>query len=204
MLNMIKYKIKLSSVTVCALFVLVVSYMPQLHAQELVLPSPTEAVDKAVDETLVEDSVDDESVDVEESKKKVHKKITLPKGVRSLFFTYWQHQAITDAKNSIGSVRAPTQSELDAMDSGDDVEKEPGLRELSLGGILFRDESDWVIYLNEQRVKPDAMPKEVFDLKVYNEYVEFKWLDEYTNQIFPIRLRSHQRFNLDSRIFLPN
>jgi hypothetical protein len=30
-----------------------------------------------------------------------------------------------------------------------------------------------------------------------------KWFDEYTNQVFPIRLRPHQRFNIDARMFLP-
>ena len=63
--------------------------------------------------------------------------------------------------------------------------------------------NDWTIWLNNQRVTPNAIPPEVMDLKVHKEYIEMKWFDDYTNQIFPLRLRTHQRFNIDSRVFLP-
>jgi hypothetical protein len=52
-------------------------------------------------------------------------------------------------------------------------------------------------------VTPEALPEEIMDLKVYKEHVDLKWLDYYTNRIFPIRIRAHQRFNMDTRIFLP-
>ncbi len=124
--------------------------------------------------------------------------------IQSLFFTYWQHRAIKDAlrdKEKGGVVRAPTQAELDALDS--DVKKDPGPRDVSLGGIVFTTKDDWVIWLNGKRVMPDAVPKEILDLRVFKNYIEVKWLDEYTNQIFPLRLRTHQRFNMDRKIFLP-
>ncbi len=120
--------------------------------------------------------------------------------VPSLFFTYWQHKTIRDAKNSRGVVRAPDDWELDVEE---DYEPDPGPREVLLGGILYNGEKNWTIWLNGQRVTPDAVPKEVLDLRVYDDFIEVKWLDEYTNQIFPLRLRAHQRFNLDMRIFLP-
>ncbi len=120
-----------------------------------------------------------------------------------LFFTYWQYMAITDAKNSKGVVRAPTQSELNDFEGGDGAEVDMGLRDIVLGGIVFVSEDDWTIWLNGERVTPMAVPEEVLDLRVFEDYIEIKWLDEYTNQVFPIRMRSHQRFNLDSRIFLP-
>ena len=120
--------------------------------------------------------------------------------IQSLFFTYWQSRAIEDAKKSKGKglVRPPTPEEL-----GEEIKPEPGERDIRLGGIVFTTENDWTIWLNGQRVTPKAIPKEVLDLRVYEEYIEIKWIDEYTNQIFPLRLRAHQRFNLDSRIFLP-
>ncbi len=124
------------------------------------------------------------------------------KKIPSLFFTYWQHQAILDAKNSRGVVRPPTQAELEAMENGEDFKPDPGIREISLGGIVYKGDKDWTIWLNGQRVTPVAVPKEVLDLRVYEEHVEVKWLDEYTNKVFPIRLKAHQRFNLDTRIFL--
>lgn len=124
-----------------------------------------------------------------------------PEKIRSLFFTYWQHEAIVDAKKSRGRARPPTESELKSLD-GQEPPK-PGERDLTLNGIVFVTTDDWTIWLNGMRVTPSAIPKEVIDLRVYKEFIEVKWLDEYTNQVFPIRLRAHQRFNLDMRIFLP-
>ncbi len=121
----------------------------------------------------------------------------------SLFFTYWQYKSIMDAKSSRGVVRAPTQAELDAIEKGDEFQPDIGPRDLSLGGILFNREDDWVIWLNGSRVTPSAVPKEVLDLRVFKDYIEIKWLDDYTKQVFPIRMRTHQRFNMDAKIFLP-
>ncbi len=72
-----------------------------------------------------------------------------------------------------------------------------------LGGIVYAREGEWTIWLNGRRITPEAVPKEVLDLRVFEDYIEVKWLDDYTNQIFPLRLRTHQRFNMDTRVFLP-
>ena len=121
----------------------------------------------------------------------------------SLFFTYWQHQSIIDAKNSHGKARPPTEAELEALQKGEELKLDPGRRYVSLGGIVYKGENDWTIWLNGERVTPDALPEEALDLRVYKDYIEVKWLDEYTNSVYPLRLRAHQRFNLDMRIFLP-
>ena len=125
----------------------------------------------------------------------------------SILFTYWEHTAIKDAKRARGLVRPPTEEELarELRNGPQDynVKPPPEERDISLGGIVYVARGDWTIWLNGQRVTPTAIPEEVMDLKVFNEYVEFKWFDTYTNQIFPIRLRPHQRFNIDTRIFLP-
>jgi len=121
--------------------------------------------------------------------------------IPSLLFTYWQHQSIIDAKNKRGVVRPPTPAELEAIERGDDIP--PAIRDITLGGIVYKGKEDWTIWLNGERVTPSAVPKEVLDLRVYKDHIEVKWIDETTNQVFPIRLRTHQRFNLDMRIFLP-
>lgn len=126
-----------------------------------------------------------------------------PDKISSLFFTYWQHQSIIDSKNIRGVVRPPTEAELAAIERGDDLKPDPSERYLSLSGIVFTNDDDWTIWFNGKRVTPDAVPAEVLDLKVYKNYIEIKWFDDYTNQVFPIRLKSHQRFNMDQRIFLP-
>jgi hypothetical protein len=121
----------------------------------------------------------------------------------SLFFTYWQHQSIIDAKNSHGKRRPPTEAELKALEEDRPINYDPERRYVTLGGIVYKADGDWTIWLNGQRVTPDAVPKQVIDLRVFKDYIEVKWLDEYTNSIFPLRLRAHQRFNMDMRIFLP-
>ncbi len=128
----------------------------------------------------------------------------------SLFFTEWQHAAIREARNSRGLVRPLSQEERDDI-AGQGPTAEPialpkpppEMRYVSLGGILYTGEGDWIIWLNGRRVTPDSLPREVLDLKVFKGYIDVKWLDDYSNQIYPIRLRPHQRFNLDTRIFLP-
>jgi hypothetical protein len=130
-----------------------------------------------------------------------------PIEIPSLLFTYWEHTAIIDARRSRGMVRPPTEDELtESLKQGDDVDRPkppPEEREVSLSGISYMSANEWTIWINGQRVTPDALPVEAMDLKVYEQYVEIKWFDEYSNQILPIRLRPHQRFNMDTRIFLP-
>lgn len=124
----------------------------------------------------------------------------------SLLFTYWEHVAISDARHRRGNVRAPTEAELERdlnTMQKEKVKPPPEERDISLGGIVYHSRKDWTIWLNGKRVTPDALPTEVIDLRVHGEFIEIKWFDEYSNQIFPIRLRPHQRFNIDTRIFLP-
>lgn len=128
-----------------------------------------------------------------------------PERLNSLFFSTWTKTLLDEARRGL-KARAPTASELAAgLSSGLDVEEkiDPGIREISLSGIVYADSTDWTVWLNGQRVRQDAMPAEILDLRVFRTYVDLKWFDAYTNQVFPIRLRPHQRFNLDSRIFLP-
>ncbi len=139
-----------------------------------------------------------------ETVKKVQQKRDVkPMDISSLFFTYWQYQSIQDSKSVRGVVRPPTEAELAAIERGDDIKPKPSERYLSLAGIVYTNDDDWTIWFNSKRVTPDAVPPEVLDLKVYKDYIELKWFDDYTNQVFPIRLKSHQRFNMDQRIFLP-
>ena len=112
----------------------------------------------------------------------------------SLFFSVWEHDLVLDARRGL-TTRAPN------TDDGLGAEAPP--RDIALGGIVWHSGKDWTIWLNSVRVSPTAIPDEVLDLKVFKDYVELEWFDESTNQVFPIRLRPHQRFNLDSRIFLP-
>lgn len=117
--------------------------------------------------------------------------------IPSLFFSRWEHDAIIDARNSLNT-RPPDEilpeNNAAALDAP---------RDISLGGIVYHSKKEWTIWLNAKRITPDAIPNEIIDLKVGKDYIELEWFDAKTNQIYPIRLRTHQRFNLDARIFLP-
>ena len=90
---------------------------------------------------------------------------------------------------------------------GDDLQGEGAQktypREVKLGGILYNGVEDWIIWINQTRITPGAIPSEILDISVYDNYVELKWFDGETNKIYPIRLRPNQRFNIDARMFLP-
>ena len=136
-----------------------------------------------------------------------------PDEFNSLLFSDWEQASILDALNAKGQTlaRAPTQKEFEeelkgeATDTAPEekVKPPPEKRFISLSGIAFRSRTDWTIWLNGARVTPTALPKELMDLKVFKDYIELKWYDEYNNEIYPIRLRTHQRFNMDKRLFMP-
>lgn len=133
----------------------------------------------------------------------LRKNITPPEDVGTLVFTLWQHALLQDAKKMFRT-RRPTESEIAAAADGSAAEVKPrGIREIGLNGILYKGKDNWVVWLNGKRLAPDAIPKEVIDIKVHSTYIDLKWFDAYTNLIYPIRIRPHQRFNLDTRIFLP-
>lgn len=114
----------------------------------------------------------------------------------SLFMSLWEHDLVLDARKGL-ITRDPI------SDDGIAASTEAGPRDVSLGGIVYLSRKEWTVWINSMRVSPSAIPEQVMDLRVFKDYIELEWFDESTNQIFPIRLRPHQRFNLDTRMFLP-
>lgn len=119
-----------------------------------------------------------------------------PSQISSLFFTAGEFSLIQEA-------RAGFTAGTGQVEALSDFQPPMGPREVLLSGIVYVSSGDWTLWLNGVRVTPEAIPSEVMDLKVFKEHIDLKWFDAYTNQVFPIRLRAHQRFNLDTRIFLP-
>lgn len=167
--------------------------------------TPTDGV-KAAEGEQVQESPELKilkSIEIEIKKKKgneVYEKSSVP----SLVFTPSQYALLREARIGFNT-RIPTLQELAKAGDPNDPNYRPpaAIRDVRLGGIAFNTPDDWTIWLNSSRVTPDALPPEAIDLRVYKEFIELKWFDALTNQIFPIRLRMNQRFNLDSRIFLP-
>jgi hypothetical protein len=140
-----------------------------------------------------------EMMAIADAKRFVRDATVTPENVPSLLFTAWQHALLQEAKIGF-TTRAPDPGSVD-HDTGQPGA--PGLREIALGGIAYTGANKWTVWLNKVRITPDAIPEEVLDIKVSRSHVDIKWFDRYTNKIFPIRLRPQERFNLDTRIFLP-
>ena len=126
--------------------------------------------------------------------------IVLRPSIPSLLFLPGEHGMLQAAKASF-LTRTPTNAELSASSDGDNGVT--AVREISLGGILYTGDAHWVVWINNQRVTPDALLTEIIDVAVFKEYIDIKWFDRQTNRIYPIRLRPNQKFNLDARMFLP-
>ena len=118
--------------------------------------------------------------------------------IPSLVFTKTEHEEIIIARRSAGNVRAPHNTT-----AGDKTPPPPEERYIELQGIVYTSKDDWIIWLNGKRISPKALPEEALGMEVYRDYIEIKWYDDYTNQIIPLRLRPMQRFNIDTRMFLP-
>ena len=117
----------------------------------------------------------------------------------SLFLTPSEQSLIQEARLGL-TTRAPTAAELRQAEDGS---VPMGPRELALGGIIYSSAGDWSVWLNGQQITPKRLPPEILDIKVRKNDIKLKWFDAYTNQIFPVKLKPHQRFNIDTRIFLP-
>ncbi len=124
--------------------------------------------------------------------------------IGSLFFTAYEQNLIEDARKGLVA-RAPTDFEISdsIKDQKEGSRPTMGPRELAVGGIVYISSGDWTVWINGQKITPDRLPSEILDIRVYKNYIKIKWFDAYTNQIFPIKIKTHQRFNIDTRIFLP-
>lgn len=121
--------------------------------------------------------------------------------IPSLMFTSDEAALIASVRGGVVA-RPPTKSEVNRSQDGE-PSRVRGPRELALGGIIYKSSSDWAVWINGQKITPERIPPEVLDIRVRKDHIRIRWFDSYTNQIFPIKLKPHQRFNIDTRIFLP-
>lgn len=133
------------------------------------------------------------------------KPLVEPSQIPSLMFTTGEHGLIIDARKGL-TARPATETEIKESEEQqkDPAQRPPrGPREIALGGIVYVSSGDWTVWINGQKITPDRIPPEILDIHVHKDFIKLKWFDAYTNKIFPVKLRSHQRFNIDTRIFLP-
>ena len=122
--------------------------------------------------------------------------------ILSLFLTGNEENLIIAARAGVVT-RPPTETEFSQEQKTTTVSRPSSVREISLGGILYTSSNDWTIWINSQKITPKNIPPAIMDIDVSKDRVRLKWIDFQTNQIFPVKLKTHQRFNFDSRMFLP-
>lgn len=171
------------------LLIALTTFVPKAIAQNAGADQSLNAEDRLTAQTYqkLQKALDD--------KLAVREPTVYPNQLRSIFFTFWQHSLLQDAKRAFGE---GSNSIADPFNTADDKDYP---REITLGGISYINAEKWTVWLNSQRITPESIPFEILDIKVKDEYIDIKWFDGATNIIYPIRLRPHERFNLDSRIF---
>jgi hypothetical protein len=142
----------------------------------------------------------------EQLKEKFRSDIYTPANIPSLFFSPTQQSLLNSARqgmtNSLadGSLEGLENSEVGGEGTLTSV---PSITSIFLSGIVYNAKDNWTIWLNGARVTPQNIPKEIIDINVSQEFIELKWFDAATNQIFPVRLRPNQKFDFEKKIFLP-
>lgn len=143
----------------------------------------------------------------EQMRKELHRLDTLQPDIPSLFFTPPQYEllrsAITgfDQNLDLAGLRTKAGDLFDALP--DDADAFASAREIALDGVVYNGADDWIVWLNNQRLTPKRLPTQVQAIIVHKDYVDLKWFDHQTKQLIPVRMRPSQRFNLDTRLFLP-
>lgn len=164
-----------------------------------ILPSQAGSTDEIPPEVKILKSIESEIR--EKYKTQIYERSQIP----SLFFNPPQYALLREARIGFNT-RIPTLQDLrDPANRENKGEKAPDIiRRLTLLGILYANDRDWVIYFNNQRLMPKNLPEDIADIKVTGDYVDLVWYDQLTNQPVSIRLRPGQTFDLDKKSFLSN
>lgn len=117
--------------------------------------------------------------------------------VRSLFFTAQELAEIQKARKGILSVDA---GRIGAA-TGQVI---PQVRTITLTGVLYKSEDDWLIWLNGQKLNPKNLLSEIVDIDVSpDSSVRMKWFDIGLNGIIDITMRPHQKYDIVTGLLLP-
>lgn len=79
----------------------------------------------------------------------------------------------------------------------------PQRRIISLSGVVYRGQKDWILWLNGQKVTPAQMLPEIIDVQVAKDRVHLKWFDVGLNDVISITLRPHQTYDIVTGVLLP-
>ena len=79
----------------------------------------------------------------------------------------------------------------------------PQIRRITLSGIIYRNPSDWLIWINGHKVVPGRLLPEMVSIKVHEDNVHLKWFDIGFNGVIDITIKPHQTYDIVTGIMLP-
>lgn len=139
----------------------------------------------------------------EELKEKFKADIYTPANIPSLIFSPTQQSLLNSARQGLTTIGTGVEGLEEEIGAQGTLTAAPSVTSIFLSGIVFNGKDNWTLWLNGARITPKTLPKEIIDINVNQEFVELKWFDAATNQIFPVRLRPNQKFDFEQKTFLP-
>jgi hypothetical protein len=79
----------------------------------------------------------------------------------------------------------------------------PVKRTITLSGVYFKDDKNWIIWMNGQKLTPGRLLPEIQDIKVSDDEVHLKWFDIGLNAVITITLHPHQTYDIVTGLLLP-
>jgi hypothetical protein len=82
----------------------------------------------------------------------------------------------------------------------------PARRVISVAGVVYRSDADWIAWINGQKITPKkmgALADKIIDIRVDRDQVHLKWFDIGINNIIAITLRPHQTYDIVTGVLLP-
>lgn len=80
----------------------------------------------------------------------------------------------------------------------------PTRRVIRVSGVFYRSPTDWIVWMNNQKVTPENLLPEIVDISVKpSSKVSLQWYDRGLNQVLSITLRPHQTYDITTGVLLP-
>lgn len=78
----------------------------------------------------------------------------------------------------------------------DTVELIPIDRKIKLSGIYYKDDSNWIVWMNGYKLHPRYLMPEIHKIQVKQDEVYLEWYDIGLNDVIKIKMRPHQIYDI--------
>mgnify|MGYP000852574927 CR=1 FL=1 len=78
----------------------------------------------------------------------------------------------------------------------DKVELIPIDRKIKLSGIYYKDDNNWIVWMNGYKLHPRYLMPEIHKIQVKQDEVYLEWYDIGLNDVIKIKLRPHQIYDI--------